>query len=195
MTTTMVSLWERGRSMPRADRLQTLARVYNVTVDWLLGQERRASTDVSLEGAGRTRDMRADYTVGPAQEMSLASVAILGAINAGGLVEAWQQNLGSLEVPSNVLKEAPRAFGLRVYGNSLSSEWIYEGAVVVVDPDAEFVDGKIYAVRVDGGEVAARRMFDAGPVLKLVTGDGHVDEYPRSQVNIIGRVRWSFREH
>ena len=89
----------------------------------------------------------------------------------------------------------PRAFGLRVYGNSLASEWIYEGAIVVVDPDAPYSDGKIYAVRLDGGEVAARRLFDAGRNFKLVTGDGQVDEYPKRSVSIIGRVRWSLREH
>ena len=57
------------------------------------------------------------------------------------------------------------------------------------------IDGKIYAVRTDGGQVAARRVYDAGPSLKLVTGDGRVDEHPKADVTIIGRVRWSFREH
>jgi SOS-response transcriptional repressor LexA len=99
------------------------------------------------------------------------------------------------QISRSILREAPRAFGLRVSGNSLASEWIYEGAIVVVDPDATFVDGKIYAVRVEGGEVAARRLFDMDGRFKLVTGDGNVDEYPKDRVTIIGRVRWSFREH
>ena len=147
---------------------------------------------------GRERSVaeaRPVYDFGTLEEMELASVAIIGAVSAGGLVEARQEDLGHLEVPRSILREAPRAFGLRVYGNSLASEWIHEGAIVVVDPDAEFVDGKIYAVMVDGGEVAARRIFDMNGRFKLVTGDGNVDEFSKAQVTIIGRVRWSFREH
>ena len=195
VTPTMVSLWERGRSLPRADRVRILAGLFHVTVDWILGQKMQANTDVSSGEVGRVAEGRPVYTIDPLEEMMLASVSIVGAVSAGGFVEAWQQDLGTLEVPSHVLREAPRAFGLRVYGNSLASEWIYEGAIVVVDPDASFLDGKIYAVMVNGEEVAARRIFQMGEQLKLVTGDGQVDEYSKDQVNIIGRVRWSFREH
>jgi repressor LexA len=168
-----------------------VAALYGVSVDWL------------LKGDRTIRETRAGYALGLArpaggaglEELSLTAVPVLGAISAGGLVEAWQEDLGTLEVPTHVRRLAPRAFGLRVYGSSLASEWINDGSIVVVDPDAPFVDGKIYAVRLDGGQVAARRVIEAGPVLKLVTGDGEVSEYPRLAVAIIGRVRWSFREH
>jgi SOS-response transcriptional repressor LexA len=175
--------WETGRSWPTLGHLRRLTGLYGVTVDWLMGNEDRVA------------EARPVYSVGQLEELEMASVAIIGAVSAGGLVEAWQEDLGHLEVPRSILREAPRAFGLRVSGNSLASEWIYEGAIVVVDPDATFVDGKIYAVRVEGGEVAARRLFDMDGRFKLVTGDGNVDEYPKDRVTIIGRVRWSFREH
>ena len=135
----------------------------------------------------------------PVEELSLASVGIVGAISAGGLVEAWQEDLGTIEIPSAWLREAPDAFALRVAGNSLSADGIYDGIydgmTVILDPSPAFVDGKIYAVRMDGGEVAARRIFSVGRQLKLVSGDGQIDDFPRSRVNIIGRVRWSLREH
>ena len=65
----------------------------------------------------------------------------------------------------------------------------------MVDPDARFVDGKTYAAVVEGGTVVARRIFEAGPLLKMVIGDGTVIEFAKSRVNVIGRVRWSYREH
>ena len=40
----MVWFWEAGRSMPRADRLSSLATLYGVSVDWLLGQEKDGLT-------------------------------------------------------------------------------------------------------------------------------------------------------
>jgi repressor LexA len=191
IVTQSVSRWEKGNNWPTADRLERLADLYGVSVDWL------------LKGDRTIRETGTGYIVGAVQpagaaglvELSLTVVPVLGAISAGGLVEAWQEDLGTLEVPTYIRRLAPRAFGLRVYGSSLASEWINDGSIVVVDPDAPFVDGKIYAVQLDGGQVAARRVIEAGPVLKLVTGDGEISEYPRLAVAIIGRVRWSFREH
>ena len=183
--------WETGRAWPTLDHLRGVIELYGVTVDWVLEGGQRIAEDrvVYMRNAGLTTGETG------LEELILTAIPIHGAISAGGLVEAWQEDLGVLEVPSHILREAPRAFGLRVYGNSLASESISEGAIVVVDPEAPFLDGKIYAVRLDGGEVAARRLFDAGRNFKLVTGDGQVDEHPKRTVGIIGRVRWSFREH
>ena len=181
-----ISLWETGSTAPSDQHKVELAALYNVSVDWLLSGDRHIGEHQAIYKVAHETEL---------QDLTLTAIPIHGAISAGGLVEAWQEDLGTLEVPSHILREAPRAFGLRVYGNSLASEWIYEGAIVVVDPDAEFLDGKIYAVRLDGGEVAARRLFDSGRNFKLVTGDGQVDEHPKRAVAIIGRVRWSFREH
>ena len=179
----VVSRWESGLVWPTLDHLKELVNLYGVSVDWVLGNERRVA---------ETR--RPVYTVGPPEEIPLRSVPIVGTISADGLVEGWQEVSGSLELPSSLLREAPRSFGLRVSGDSLSSEQIFDGIIVVVDPDAAFVDGKIYAVTVDG-EVAARRVFAVGEQLKIVTGDGSEDEYPRSRVGVIGRVRWSLKEY
>ena len=66
---------------------------------------------------------------------------------------------------------------------------------MVVDPDAPFVDGKIYVVTVDDREVAALRIFEMGVQLKMVTDDRNVDEHTTERVTIIGRVPWSFRQH
>ena len=186
VTRQSVVQWETGKAFPAPEHLSRLIDLYGISAESLLKRD------------GRVAERRPTYPsheTGAPVELAMTTVPIVGAVSAGGLVEAWQEDLGTLEVPSRIVREAPRAFGLRVYGNSLASEWIYEGAIVVVDPDAGFIDGKIYAVMVDGGEVAARRVFEAGPSMKLMTGDGRVDEYARDRVNILGRVRWSFREH
>jgi len=128
----------------------------------------------------------------------LAEVGIIGAISAGGLVEAWQQDLGTVEVPAYILRQAPNAFALRVAGNSLNSDGIIDGDIVVVDPDAAFQEGKIFAVRsVENNQtVAARKVYTVGRRrYKLVSGDGDVLEVLRSETELLGRIRWSFREH
>ena len=171
----LTSVWryEAGQREPMAHVIYALAKVYRKPVEWFYGE--------ALPQSYNREEVR--------------NIDIIGAISAGGFVESWQEDLGTMDVPASVLEDSPRAFALRVSGNSLASEGIWDGAMVVVDPDAPVEDGKIYAIRRDGGEIAARRLFIVGRRLKVVSGDGDVVELTRSQVTIIGRIRWSFREH
>ena len=71
---------------------------------------------------------------------------------------------------------------------------------MVVDPDAPFVDGKIYAVRSEehNQTIAARKVYEVGSRgYKLVSSDGSVVEVRKSRTELLGRIRWSFsfREH
>ena len=172
--------YEKGQHEPSGPTLRVLSQVYRRPIEWFWQEGDEAFSDTDLI------------------PIEMAGVTILGTISAGGLVEGWQETLGTLEVPSYMLREAPRAFALKVSGSSLASDWIYDGDVVVVDPDAPFEDGKIYAVRSEEHNqmVAARKVYEAGRrVYKLVSGDGEVTEVQRSRTTLLGRIRWSFREH
>ena len=191
--TEMTSLWryEAGQREPMAHVVYALAKVYRKPVEWFYGDDLPPAAEALIELGithpdGRPISLPVD-TVRP--------INVIGAISAGGFVESWQDDLGTMDVPASVLEASPRAFALRVSGNSLAAEGIWDGAMVVVDPDAPVEDGKIYAIRRDGGEIAARRLFIVGRRFKVVSGDGDVLELTRSQVTVIGRIRWSFREH
>ena len=132
------------------------------------------------------------------QEIQIIGVPVVGAISAGGLVEGWQSDLGTIGVPGEWIRLAPRAFALKVSGNSLLSDGIAEGDIVIVDPEAPFVDGKIYAVRSEehNETVTARHVYLVGTRrYKLVSGDGEITEVQKSRADILGRIRWSMREH
>ena len=189
----LTSVWryENSQREPSAHVMYALARVYRKSMEWFYGEELSPEAEALIELGithpdGRPISVPVD-TVRP--------INVIGAISAGGFVESWQEDLGTMDVPASVLENAPRAFALRVSGNSLAAEGIWDGAMVVVDPDAPVEDGKIYAIRRDGGEIAARRLFIVGRRFKVVSGDGDVLELTRSQVTVIGRIRWSFREH
>ena len=191
--TQMASLWryEAGQREPLAHIVYALAQVYRKPIEWFYGDELSPAAEALIE-LGMTHPDGRPFSL-PVD--TVRPINVIGAISAGGFVESWQDDLGTMDVPASVLENAPRAFALRVSGNSLASEGIWDGAMVVVDPDAPVEDGKIYAIRRDGGEIAARRLFIVGRRFKVVTGDGDVVELTRSQVTVIGRIRWSFREH
>jgi len=191
--TEMTSVWryEAGQREPMAHVVYALAKVYRRPIEWFYGEEISPAAEALIE-LGMTHPDGRLFSV-PVD--TVRPINVIGAISAGGFVESWQDDLGTMEVPASVLEASPRAFALRVSGNSLASDGIWDGAMVVVDPDAPVEDGKIYAIRRDGGEIAARRLFIIGRRFKVVSGDGDVLELTRSQVTVIGRIRWSFREH
>jgi len=191
--TQMASLWryEAGQREPLAHVVYALARVYRKPIEWFYGDELSPAAE-ALKELGITHPDGRPISV-PVD--TVRPINVIGAISAGGFVESWQDDLGTMDVPASILEDSPRAFALRVSGNSLASDGIWDGAMVVVDPDAPVEDGRIYAIRREGGEIAARRLFIVGRRFKVVSGDGEVLELTRSQITVIGRIRWSFREH
>ena len=191
--TQMATLWryEASQREPLAHVVYTLSRVYRRPMEWFYGDE-LSPTAAALIELGLTHPDGRPISV-PAE--TVRPLNVIGIISAGGFVESWQDDLGTIDVPTTVLEDCPNAFALRISGNSLASEGIWDGAMVVVDPDALIEDGKIYAIRREGGEIAARKLFIVGRRYKVVSGDGDILELTRSQVTVIGRIRWSFREH
>jgi len=191
--TQMASLWryEAGQREPLAHVVYALARVYRKPIEWFYGDELSPAAE-ALKELGITHPDGRPISV-PVD--TVRPINVIGAISAGGFVESWQDDLGTMDVPASILEDSPKAFALRVSGNSLASDGIWDGAMVVVDPDAPVEDGRIYAIRREGGEIAARRLFIVGRRFKVVSGDGEVLELTRSQITVIGRIRWSFREH
>lgn len=186
---------EAGVFKPTEPVLKMLAQIYGKPVEWFYGVDAETTSRIADGQTYRSTDSRG---IDPVLEpITLFNVNILGAISAGGLVEAWQEDLGTIGIPAEWLREAPRAFALKVTGNSLLADGISEGDTVIVDPGAAFVDGKIYAVRSEAHNqtVTARHVFIMSSRYKLVSGDGEIDEVEVSRAEILGRIRWSMREH
>ena len=87
-----------------------------------------------------------------------------------------------------------RWFYLEVAGDSLVSDDILKGDFVLVDPEASFIDGKLYVVRI-GETFIVRRIYAMGAGrYKLVFIHGEI-EVDRSEIEILGRIRGRVREH
>ena len=206
VTENSIYRYEAGTVQPSETALKMMAQVYNQPVEWFYEADtRKKPVPRRIAGSRIAEAASASYTDirridGELVPVTLSSVNILGAISAGGLVEAWQEDLGQASVPGHVLRTAPNAFGLKIMGSSLIGDLIFDGDIVVVDPDAPFVDGKIYAVRSEeyNQTIAARKVYEVGRrSYKLVSSDGSVVEVRKSRTELLGRIRWSFsfREH
>lgn len=192
--------WVHGERVPSGEDVGAIAKLCGKSMEWFYAEDSAVETRGVADGPATyeaTAPPRFDSELVP---IEMVNLNVIGSISAGGLVESWQSDLGQVEVPAYVLRAAPKAFALRVSGNSLASDGIFDEYLVVVDPEAGFVDGKIYAVRSEENHqtIAARHVYSVGRrKFKLVSSDGSVLEVDRNKTELLGRIRWSFsfREH
>ncbi len=112
----------------------------------------------------------------------------------------WRKTNATMELAppdddsSGFPRPGSRWFYLEVLADSLVSDDILKGDFVFVDPEAPFIDGKLYVVRIEE-RVIFRRIYTMGPGrYKLVFIHGEI-EVDRSEIEILGRVTGRVREH
>jgi len=127
-----------GASVPNRETTQKLAAWAKVPEDRILRLAGYYSTPASLE------------------QIEVALVPILGVVPAGAPVTTYEEVRDVIPVRGH-LARGKRLYGLQVKGNSMVESDIYDGDVVIVDPDGEPVPGKIAVVDV-GGESTVKRL-------------------------------------
>ena len=205
-----IARYEAGRLKPSSTALTLLCQIYEKPIEWFhmtdvgsiaepVGQYRTGSIPpgpffLTAPSGGTGGGMSTSLL----EELGPHGVPVVGTVSAGGMVEGWGEDLGYFPVTWELLRRSPNAKALRVSGNSLASEGIYDGDIVILDPDDKDIeDGKLYAVRSEehNQTMAARKVFTVGRRrLKLVSGDGEVVEVARSRTVIEGRIIKSFSE-
>lgn len=161
--------------------------------------------DVKLEKLAKGLDMPLDelrrkvYGIPELKDMGgIVEIPRKGYINAGISVETAEQNLGTLKLPEFLVrgKSMDRLFALIVSGDSLSGDNITNGHEVLVEKDADIINGKIYVVKLDN-ELVARHVYRRDDHLRLVASNGDYDDILATEAAIQGRIILSgnWKEH
>ena len=93
-------------------------------------------------------------------------IPILGKIAAGTPVEAIQNEIARIPLPSNLEKNG-EYFGLRVQGDSMIEAGISEGDTVIVKKTDTAENGKIVVALVDDHEAMLKRIRKKGKTVAL----------------------------
>ncbi|EAA7609765.1 LexA family transcriptional regulator [Salmonella enterica subsp. enterica serovar Newport] len=170
-----VGYWEKDINVPGGESLSKLAKYFNTSIDYILyGTE--------LEGNLITKMRR---------------IPVISWVQAGQFTECKAAEVFS-EVDKWVetsLRIGDSSFALEVKGDSMTNPnglpTIPEGATVIVDPDAEPLNGKIVVARLDGtNEATVKKLVIDGPQKFLVPLN---PRYPNISINgnclIIGVVK------
>ena len=126
-------------------------------------------------------------------------VPLLGYINAGTLAPAEQVDLGTVLICKSELSGTSKMnglFALRVSGDSLQGDNIADGDTVIVEPQPDLIDGKIYIVKL-ANEFLARHLHREDDSIVLTSSNGKYARMKVEELEISGRVVLSgnWRKH
>ena len=95
-----------------------------------------------------------------------AEVSVLGKIAAGTPIEAIQNEVSRIPLPSNLEKNG-EYFGLKVQGDSMIEAGINEGDTVIVKKTNTADNGKIVVALIDDHEAMLKRIRKKGKTIAL----------------------------
>lgn len=171
-----VTSWERGRTEPDSDVLIQLCRIFDKDLD-----------DFYL----------AVYKGGGDDSNAWVEVPLYGSIAAGKPIEMMQIE-DTFTIPRQMRERYPDSFLLRVVGESMNRV-LPNGSYALVNPTSEAIDGKAYAVAVNGYDATIKRVrhLDNGIELSPDSTDPTIRpmvfDYadPEAEtVTVIGEVVW-----
>lgn len=167
--------WEQEKNNPTPENLAALAMYFNCTVDdfMIVGREPNNS------------------------RLDMVDVPLFGSIAAGAPIEMIETD-EYFPVPTQIVDKYPSAFLLKVQGESMNRV-LPSGSYALVDPTGERIDGKVYALTVNGYDATIKRVkalangFELIPDSTDSTYKSKIYDYGKEGtdiITIIGRVVW-----
>jgi repressor LexA len=130
-----------------------------------------------------------------AAELSVAGVRVLpvvGQIAAGSPILAEENVEDTIPLPEQ-LTASGENFILRVRGESMIDDGIFDGDYVVVRQQSDAVDGEIVAALCDGEEATVKRLFREQGRIRLQPANEAMEPLYPDDVQVLGKVVGVFR--
>lgn len=141
-----VNMYERGEREPGLETLEKIADYFNVDMDYLLGK-----SDV----VNKSNWSFIASNIIPVPQMN--RIPLIGSIACGAPILADEHIEDYVDIPSHIKAD----FALTCKGDSMINARIFDGDVVYIRQQEEFVTGEIAAVLIDGEATLKRvRLFD-----------------------------------
>ena len=138
----------------------------------------------------RAIEVRYDPNSGSAIERRpVRHVPLVGDVAAGTGVLAQQEVDETMPVPADLCGEG-ELFMLRVRGESMIDDGIFDRDYVVVRAQPDASNGEIVVAGIPGEEATVKRLQKDGPSITLVPGNKTMDPmtFPADEVQVYGKV-------
>ncbi|NCN24463.1 repressor LexA [Candidatus Berkelbacteria bacterium CG_4_9_14_3_um_filter_39_23] len=113
------------------------------------------------------------------------SIPLLGTVVAGSPIQAIRTH-ETINIPRDMMK--PNVFALKVRGDSMIDDGIYEGDYVIIEKIVEPKNGDIVVSLLDNENVTLKRFFKEKDHIRLQPANSNYAPIRVKQVTIQGRV-------
>lgn len=172
---------EKGKRRLHRDQIEKLCQILGVSADYLLDKEDKNIPAVS--------DI---YPIS-----GFVQIPIYGVIRAGDPIYAEENIIGFVSLPEEELK-GDNYFGLRVTGDSMKNEGIFDGSTVIVRKQPVVDNGKTAVVLIkETGETTVKKFYSQNGtiILKPENPDYDIQTYKPEEIIILGEVKFSINRH
>jgi|GEM_PF-884106 len=178
-----ISEIERGISNIDIASLEQLARVLGKPLEWFLSDK--------VEVPFRPIEAIMAEAQEALKRTGIIELPVRGTVPCGRPFVEEEKVEGYIPMARSLLGAAANKnpYVLNVSGESLAGDGIHDGQQVVVEPNPEFVNGKIYIIRIEG-ECVAKHVYWSNGQVKMTSTNKEFPEMTadRDKVEILGRV-------
>ena len=171
MAKTGISYWENGKSEPSLEVIEKLAELFNVSIDYLLGNS----------------DTENDYRI------MHNRTNVIGVVPAGVPLEAIEDIIGEIEYPSRF--EDKEVFALQIKGDSMNKV-LPDGSIGLFEKTDVLENGQIGAILVNGYDATVKKFYRLTDSYVLEPLSFNPDYQPivikdgTDPVSIVGKLLW-----
>ena len=124
------------------------------------------------------------------QEDNIYNIPIVGRVAAGSPITAIENIEGSIVIDPALMKKSANCFALKVKGDSMINAGIFDGDIVIVNPQAEALNFEII-VAIIQGEATVKRFEKRNNVVRLIPENPNYSPIlvtERDEFSIAGKV-------
>ncbi len=117
----------------------------------------------------------------------LISISLKGIIAAGAPIEVMEE-YETINVPKNLLAKSGEHFALRVQGNSMIQDGIFDGDNVIIRKQNTAENGETIVALINGNEATLKKIYKITNGFKLQPANPAIPAFTVKQITIQGKV-------
>ncbi len=167
---TTYAKYESGASEPSFEMLQRMAKYYNVSVGFLMGETELSTNSDHIR------------------------IPVLGRVAAGIPIDAIEEVIDWEDISADMAAGGAEYFGLQVKGDSMEPK-ISSGDIVIVRKQPDVESGEVAVVLVNGDDATVKRVKKSAAGITLIANNPAYDpvfygneDIEKLPVAILGRV-------
>ncbi len=121
------------------------------------------------------------------KNLGLVEISILGTIAAGQPIEAIEDP-ETIEVPKNQLSKSGKHYALRVQGNSMIDEGIFDGDTVIIKKQPTAENGETVVALINDNEVTLKKIYKEKNGFRLQPANPNIKPIFTKELEVQGKV-------